>query len=150
MYSIRLKTQRPRSVKCKRTLLSLSDYQHLKLFFDSNDLMQQSTIAHLGPGDFIFLSPGKDHTLSSHAPGEQHVQTDPGTLLMCGYCEFTGDDNHSVANLFPPTSIIRDEVLQQQSWLQSILSQLSSEYQSQQPGAQLAVNRLTEVLMVEI
>jgi len=110
----------------------------------------EGMVEHLGPGDFIFLAPGKDHTLSSQPPGEEHLSTDPGTLLLCGYCEFTCDADSPMASLFPPISIIRDETLQQQPWLKSILSRLSAEYLSQQPGAQLAVNKLTEVLMVEL
>jgi len=107
-------------------------------------------VEHLGPGDFIFLAPGRNHTLSSQRPGEEHLATAPGTLLLCGYCEFTSDVDSPMASLFPSISIIRDETLQQESWLKSILSQLSAEHLSQQPGALLAVNRLTEVLMVEL
>lgn len=110
----------------------------------------EGMVEHLGPGDFIFLAPGRDHTLSSQAPSDKHMSTDPGTLLLCGYCEFTSDVDSPMASLFPSLSIIRDESLQQQSWLKSILSQLSAEYLSQQPGAELAVNKLTEVLIVEL
>jgi len=110
----------------------------------------EGMVEHLGPGDFIFLAPGRNHTLASQPPGEEHLATDPGTLLLCGYCEFTSDVDSPMASLFPPISIIRDEALQQESWLRSILAQLSAEYLSQKPGAQLAVNKLTEVLMVEL
>jgi AraC-like DNA-binding protein len=110
----------------------------------------EEMVEHLGPGDFVFLAPGRDHTLSSQAPGEAHLSTDPGTLLLCGYCEFTNDVDSPMASLFPSLSIIRDESLQQHPWLKSILSQLSTEYLSQLPGALIAVNKLTEVLMVEL
>jgi len=110
----------------------------------------EKVVEHLGPGDFIFLAPGRNHTLSSQPPGESHMATDPGTLLLCGYCEFNSDANSPLTSLFPSISIIRDEALQQESWLRSILGQLSAEYLSQQPGAQLAVSKLTEVLMVEL
>jgi len=113
-------------------------------------LESEGMVEHLGPGDFIFLAPGRNHILSSQPSGQDHLETDPGTLLLCGYCEFTSDVESPMAGLFPPISIIRDETLQQESWLKSILSQLSAEYLSQQPGAQLAVNKLTEVLMVEL
>jgi len=110
----------------------------------------EGLVEHLGPGDFIFLAPGQDHTLSSHAPGETSLATDPDTLLLCGYCEFTNEVDSPMANLFPSISVIRDEVLQREKWLKSILSQLSSEYLSLQPGSQLTVNKLTEVMMVEL
>jgi len=41
-------------------------------------------------------------------------------------------------------------LLRVQQQCKSILSQLSAEYLSQQPGTELAVNKLTEVLMVEL
>ena len=110
----------------------------------------EGIVEHLGPGDFIFLAPGRDHTLSSQAPGGQHQSTDPGALLLCGYCQFTSGVDSPMASLFPSLSIIRDESLQQQPWLKSILSQLSTEYLSQQPGALLAVNKLTEILVIEL
>ncbi len=110
----------------------------------------EGMVEHLGPGDFIFLAPGRDHILSSQPPGEEHSAADPGTLLLCGNCEFNSDVDSPMASLFPPISIIRDETLQEESWLKSILSQLSAEYLSQKPGAYLAVNKLTEVLMVEL
>lgn len=110
----------------------------------------EGLVEHLGPGDFIFLAPGKDHTLSSHAPGEMDQQPNSGALLLCGYCQFTSEADSPMASLFPSFSIIRDEVFQQRLWLQGILSQLSAEYLSDQPGAQIVVNKLTEVLIVEL
>ena len=37
-----------------------------------------------------------------------------------------------------------------QRWLRSTLDQLSAEYLSQQPGSDIVVNKLTEVLLVEL
>lgn len=109
----------------------------------------QGLVDYLGPGDFIFLSPGRNHTLSSEVDNNSS-STDATALLLCGYCEFTADVHSPLSGLFPSVEIIRDELLQQQGWLKSLLSQLSSEYQSQRPGAELAVRRMTEVLIVEL
>ena len=47
-------------------------------------------------------------------------------------------------------SIIRNDHLQQYAWLNSVLDQLSFEYRSTTPGSQLIVNKLTEVMVVEL
>jgi len=47
-------------------------------------------------------------------------------------------------------TIVREEELLQHPWLKSTLDQLSSEYLSQQPGAELVVNKLSEVVLVEL
>ena len=53
-------------------------------------------------------------------------------------------------DVFPSLTIVREEELQKHPWLKSTLDQLSAEYMSQKPGAQLVVNKLTEVVLVEL
>ena len=53
-------------------------------------------------------------------------------------------------DVFPSLTIIREEELLKHRWLKSTLDQLSAEYLSQQPGAELAVNKLTEVVLIEL
>lgn len=104
----------------------------------------------LGPGDLVFLGPGVTHQLESYQPekGEQVDQSE--TLLMCGYCEVTEHAYGSLSTIFPKMSIIRNDHLQQYAWLNSVLDQLSFEYRSTTPGSQLIVNKLTEVMVVEL
>jgi len=47
-------------------------------------------------------------------------------------------------------SIIRSEELGRHPWLKSTLEQLGTEYLSQSPGAEIAVNKLTEVVLIEL
>jgi len=105
---------------------------------------------HLGPGDLVFLAPGKPHKLISEVNIDQGDGQVPDTLLLCGYCRFDHSDNAAFKDLFPDFVIIRAEKLQTLGWLQAILNQLSSEYLSMRPGTEIVVQRMTEVLLVEL
>ncbi len=113
-------------------------------------VMSGDRTEHLGPGDLVFIEPGRDHELASHPPGRAPTQGAARTLLLCGYCEFTRETLTPLLDVFPSLTIVREEELLRQRWLKSTLDQLSSEYLSQQPGAELVVNKLTEVVLVEL
>lgn len=104
----------------------------------------------LGPGDLIFLSAGVDHQLSSYSAGGEKNREIPGTMLLCGYCEFDESIVNPLLRLFPRMTIIRSEELTKHSWLRGTLDQLGTEYLSQSPGAELVVNKLTEVVLIEL
>ena len=104
----------------------------------------------LGPGDLVFIEPGRDHVLASHPPGQDPPAGEARTLLLCGYCEFTQETGTPLLDVFPSLTIVREEELLKHPWLKSTLDQLSAEYLSQQPGAELVVNKLTEVVLVEL
>ncbi len=113
-------------------------------------VMSGDRTEHLGPGDLVFIEPGRDHELASHPPGRSPTQGEAQTLLLCGYCEFTRETLTPLLDVFPSLTIVREEELLKQRWLKSTLDQLSSEYLSQQPGAELVVNKLTEAVLVEL
>ena len=104
----------------------------------------------LGPGDLVYIEPGRDHELASHPPGQKPTLGQARTLLLCGYCEFTTETLTPLLDVFPSLTIVRAEELLRHAWLKSTLDQLSAEYMSQQPGAELVVNKLTEVVLVEL
>ena len=107
-------------------------------------------IEHLGPGDLVFLAPKRAHTLSSEPTTDPVIGESASTLLLCGYCTFDETLNTPFADLFPDIIIIRAEQLQSLGWLQAILDQLSFEYLSMRPGTEIVVQRMTEVLLVEL
>lgn len=107
-------------------------------------------VSYLGPGDLIFLAPGVDHVLTSHAPNRDPASPAATTLLLCGYCSFAPDTFTPLADIFPHETIIRAEELDRHTWLKTTLDQLSSEYLSQAPGSELVVNKLTEVALIEL
>ena len=113
-------------------------------------VMSGDRTERLGPGDLVFIEPGRDHELASHPPGRAPTQGAARTLLLCGYCEFTRETLTPLLDVFPSLTIVREEELLKHRWLKSTLDQLSSEYLSQQPGAELVVNKLTEVVLVEL
>ena len=104
----------------------------------------------LGPGDLVFVEPGRDHVLASQPPGRNPAADGARTLLLCGYCDFTQETATPLLEVLPSLTIVREEELLKHSWLKSTLDQLSAEYMSQQPGAELVVNKLTEVVLVEL
>lgn len=107
-------------------------------------------VEHLAPGDLVFLGPGVAHTLTSEAPeGGSFGQSD-NTLLLCGYCNFDQDTLTPLREVFPRSVIVRSEELHKHPWLKSTFDQLSSEYMAQNPGTEIIVNKLTEVVLVEL
>ncbi len=104
----------------------------------------------LSPGDLIFIEPGRDHVLASHPVGRDVPGTGAVTLLLCGYCEFAEGTLTPLLEALPSLIIVREEEFLKHSWLKSTLDQLSAEYLAQQPGADLVVNKLTEIVLVEL
>jgi len=104
----------------------------------------------LGPGDLVFIGANRDYTMGSSLPGETANDNQPEVLLLCGYCEFDELLDHPLLKALPSLTIVRAEELQAHSWLKSTLDQLSAEYLSQQPGSDIIINKLTEVVIVEL
>lgn len=105
---------------------------------------------YLGPGDLIFIGPGIDHVLASHPPGEPEKASAPCTLLLCGYCDFLDDASTPLLRIFPSLTVIRDEDLQRHPFLKGTFDQLSAEFMARGPGSELIVNKLTEVVLIEL
>ena len=105
---------------------------------------------YLGPGDLLFLSAGVDHQLSSYSVGGSQDQAPNSTMLLCGYCYFEVEALSPIHAVFPKMAIIREEELIKHSWLKGTLDQLGSEYLSQSPGSEVIVNKLTEIVLIEL
>jgi AraC-like DNA-binding protein len=104
----------------------------------------------LGPGDLVFVGPHRDHHLSSAPPGAADPSHRAETLMLCGCCRFDTAFDHPLLWVLSALSVVRAEELLRHAWLRSTLDQLSAEYLSQRPGSELVVNRLTEVVIVEL
>jgi len=111
----------------------------------SGDLQER-----LGPGDMVFVEPGRNHVLSGQKPGQEPQVEHSQTLLLCGYCEFTEETGTPLLEIFPSLTIVREQEFLKNPWLKSTLDQLSTEYMSQRPGSELVVNKLTEIVLVEL
>lgn len=101
-------------------------------------------VHELVPGDFVFLAPGVDHVMGSEDAG------DTQTLLLCGYCEFENAGDDLLIRALPRLVILRGDELEEWPWLTRTLEHLSAEYMSGAPGSELTVNKLTEVLLVQL
>ncbi len=98
----------------------------------------------LEPGDFVFIAPGVDHKLFSDDPD------DPKTLLLCGYCQFDAVEKDVLLRALPRFVLLQRDEMEQWPWLTRTLEHLSAEYMSGAPGSDLTVNKLTEVLLVQL
>ena len=107
-------------------------------------------VDRLGSGDFVYIGPGLDHVLESHHSADPQPRQQSATLLLCGYCQFDAAHVHPLVASFPRFTIVREEELLEHAWLKGTLDQLSAEYLSQRPGAEVVVDRLTEIVLVEL
>ncbi len=98
----------------------------------------------LESGDFVFFAPGVDHRVFSDNTA------DPQTLLLCGYCLFDEMEDDILLRALPEYVLLQRDELEQWPWLTRTLEHLSSEYMSGAPGSDLTVNKLTEVLLVQL
>ncbi|AZQ10206.1 AraC family transcriptional regulator [Shewanella khirikhana] len=107
-------------------------------------------VERLEEGDLIFLGPGQDHVLSSQAPDAEHADISEPTLLLCGSFSFSRSATTPLLDILPRVTIVRDRDLANYPWLRSTFGQLSAEYMAQGPGSELIVNKLTEIILVEL
>jgi AraC-like DNA-binding protein len=98
----------------------------------------------LESGDFAFIAPGVDHQLLVSGPNE------PQTLLLCGYCQFDSVTSDVLLRTLPRHVLMQRDELETWPWLTRTLEHLSAEYMSGAPGSELTVNKLTEVLLVQL
>lgn len=111
-------------------------------------LTSGGTEEHLRAGDFVFVEAGRKHTL-----GDSAADGTPGTsdtVLLCGYCSLDAPARHPLLESLRSLTIVRAEELGRHTWLKSTLEQLSHEYETATPGSEVVVDRLTEVLLVEL
>ncbi|MCO4798170.1 MAG: AraC family transcriptional regulator [Colwelliaceae bacterium] len=107
-------------------------------------------IERLNSGDLVFLGPEVDHILTSTSPLNNTELLNDSTLLLCGYCSFEQDTLTPLKDIFSELTIVREQELIKHPWLKSTFDQLSSEYMAQNPGNEIIVNKLTEVVLVEL
>ena len=121
----------------------------------------------LGAGDLVFLGPGVEHTLDGEVAGAPPARAGAGrgsglehrsgngpeahdTVLLCGYCALELGGTGPTASLFPELAVLRRERLERSAWLAAVLDRIGAEYLSPTPGATLVIERLTEILVVEL
>jgi len=107
-------------------------------------------IEQLSAGDLIFLGPGVHHILTTEPPKGESETNNDSTLMLCGDCSFEHDNLSPLKDIFGQSTIVREDEIRKHPWLKGTFNQLSSEYMAQQPGTEIIVNKLTEVVLVEL
>lgn len=130
--------------------------------------------AHLGPGDLAFLPHGAAHALSDHptqdaadsasmldeSPAEEHERTtgcrlvEGGgdgrrTTIICANFHFASGRRHPLLSVLPPLIVLRNEDMVKAGWLEDSLRFIAREAKSSEPGSQIAVDRLLDVLFIQ-
>ncbi len=72
------------------------------------------------------------------------------TGVLCGYFQFDRDDLHPVVAALPSLIHIRGSDGHDFAWLQTALNFMIHETRAARPGAEAIVNRLTEVLFIQM
>ncbi len=70
--------------------------------------------------------------------------------ILCGYFEFDRTAKHPLIAALPPLIHIRGTDAQDFAWLQAAVSFISHETREPRPGADAVVNRLAEILFIQV
>lgn len=98
----------------------------------------------LDVGDFVFVSPGVDHEVNSIKGDKKD------SLLLCGYCTFGADQADLVVRDIPKYIILERKKVNKHPWLLRTLEHLSAEYMSEEPTIEITLNKLTEILIIQL
>ncbi len=104
----------------------------------------------LGPGDLVFIGKGDAHILSNDVSSVSQSDYPLETFLLCGYFDFRYPIPTPLNDALPSLLLLRSDDIEERPWLKLTLSHLSMEYDSQTPGAMLVVDKLTEIVLVEL
>lgn len=125
---------------------------------------------HLSEGDFVLIPGGESHALSDSAGGDAPpLETvlqdagyrgealltvgsgDPGaaTQLVCGHFTFGDGADHAILRVLPGDIRITAEQRQSLPWFNEVLGLLVRRVFTDEPGAIVAVTRLSEILFIE-
>jgi AraC-like DNA-binding protein len=96
------------------------------------------------PGEFVFVSPGVDHRVDAFPDDTAD------TLLLCGYSVFDAPKGNLLLRDMAPFIVINQDQLQKMPWVKRTLEHLSSEYLSDAISTELTVNKLTEILIIQL
>jgi len=123
----------------------------------------------LGSGDLVVFPHGDPHSLldapeSEARPAGEILDgqnlDDYGPVVyggagrpaevLCGYFEFERDRTHPIVAALPALVHIRSTDTTDLAWLQSVIAFMINETKAARPGSDLVLNRLSEVLFVQM
>ena len=137
-------------------------------------LRLEDETAALGPGDLAFLAHGTAHSLSDDptrnpadfesllpdgdeqesglTTGCRHIEgggDGPRTTIICAKFRYTSGDRHPLLSVLPSLIVLRSEDMMEAGWLEDSLRFIAREARSSEPGAQIAFDRLLDLLFVQ-
>ncbi len=120
----------------------------------------------LSSGDIVVFPHGNAHWLADdpdhkRLPGQQIMQAiynnEPvfegnhvSTTLVCGHFEFDRDVDHPFLHALPEFIYLADSDRRELSWLETVTNVIIQETSSGKPGTDIVVERLAEVLFIQI
>lgn len=88
--------------------------------------------------------------LPSHSGVVTGVGEGPETSVVCGYFEFDSPQANPILTALPEMLHIRGEEAVSAGWLDTLMRLIATEAEGGQPGADVVVDRLSDVLFIQI
>ena len=121
---------------------------------------EQNKVIALRGGDLIVFPRDIRHAISSStesaepptdaSSAQQPLNQEPTTSLICGYFDFDSPQANPILDAMPDLIHIRNETPARASMLDSVLRHITIETEHAQPGADVIVDRLSEVLFIQV
>jgi AraC-like DNA-binding protein len=129
-------------------------------------LAGQAEHVELKAGDIVLFPSGAEHVIadspnSECLPGERVVDAyrageapfggeQEHAKIVCGYVEFDRSQSHPFLDNLPEMIHINVEQRARFQWLDSVIQQIVFESESGNPGADVLIDRFTEVLFIHV
>jgi AraC family transcriptional activator of mtrCDE len=97
----------------------------------------------------IGSSPSPDPVTTTSVPGAPESD-EPSTSLICGYFDFDSPLANPILDAMPDLVRIKNEDPARSSMLDSVLRFITQETENAQPGADVIVDRLSEILFIHV
>ncbi|GEM86042.1 AraC family transcriptional regulator [Meiothermus granaticius] len=121
----------------------------------------------LGVGDLAVVRQGLGHQIASGISEAARVELSvdtrnpscqrlrygsggPSTTLLCGSFRFAQNPGHPLLPLFPPVILVRGKQGQTAPWLEMALRFMAVESETERPGQQTILRRLSDILFVQV
>lgn len=120
---------------------------------------QQATPIALHGGDLVVFPRDAVHAITSspdpsnlpaHSGMLQSGEDGPSTSVICGYFEFESPLANPLLNALPDLLHIRSEDPYNAAWLDMLMRFMSSETEGSAPGTDVLIDKLADVLFIQV
>lgn len=133
--------------------------------------LESDEVAHqVHPGDVLIVPHGKSHALKSDA--DSHIlaledlvaqsehqageflrygpKNEDSTQLVCGHFEFEQESLHPLMRSLPPLIHLKESPGRDFGWLRTALEFIGHESETRESGASAVINRLSEIIFIQV